>query len=229
MIIAPCGRRVCVRPIAFDLSKRLLGLILVLFGVLTIIFITPYLAPGGPERALIGWPYTAERASALRGHYGFDQPWYEQYGRWLNNWVLGEWGRSKFTGRPVIREVEFTLPLTLKLLGEVFGLTALTGALFALAVIYPWQRPYTGRGQGLYAIATGFPDFYCGILMKFFFVWHLEWFPVGGFAFFAERPWQAYRQLLLPALSIPVLSAIIIAPRVVARLVAAGRMLDNGV
>jgi peptide/nickel transport system permease protein len=218
-----------VRAIAFDFIKRLLGLVLVLFGVLTVIFIIPYLAPGGPERALIGWPYTAERASALRGHYGFDQPWYEQYGRWLNNWVVGEWGRSKFTGRPVVREVEFTLPLTLKLLGEIFCLTVLIGALLALGAIYPRGRPHTGRGQGLHAMVDGFPDFYCGILMKFFFVWHLEWFPVGGFAFFAERPWQAYRQLFLPALSVAVLYGIIIGPRVAARLDADGRLSDQDV
>jgi len=217
-----------VRAIAFDVVKRLLGLMLVLFGVLTIIFIIPHLAPGGPERALIGWPYTAERASALRVHYGFDQPLYAQYGLWVHNWVVGEWGRSKFTGRPVIREVEFTLPLTLKLLGEVFCLTVCIGALFALVAIYPWERPYTGRGQGLGAIAAGFPDFYCGILMKFFFVWHLEWFPVGGVAFFAERPWQAYRQLLLPALSVAVLYGIIIGPRVATRLAAAGSLSEHG-
>jgi ABC-type dipeptide/oligopeptide/nickel transport system permease component/ABC-type dipeptide/oligopeptide/nickel transport system permease subunit len=217
-----------VRAIAFDLMKRLLGLVLVLFGVLTIVFVIPHLAPGGPERALIGWPYTAERASALRMHYGFDRPLYEQYGLWLHNWVVGEWGRSKFTGRPVLREVEFTLPLTLKLLGEIFCLAVLIGALFALVAVYPWERPHTERGQGLSAIAAGFPDFYCGILMKFFFVWHLEWFPVGGFAFFAERPWQAYRQLLLPALSVAVLYGIIIGPRVAARLVAVGGTSDNG-
>jgi ABC-type dipeptide/oligopeptide/nickel transport system permease component/ABC-type dipeptide/oligopeptide/nickel transport system permease subunit len=216
-----------VRALAFDGVKRLLGLLFVLFGALTIIFLIPHLAPGGPERALIGWPYTAERASALRVHYGFDQPLYEQYGLWVRNWVEGEWGRSKFTGRPVIREVEFTLPLTLKLLAEVFGLTVFIGALSALVAIYPWERPYTGRGQGLCALAAGFPDFYFGILMKFFFIWHLEWFPVGGFAFFAERPWQAYRQLLLPALSVAVLYGIIIGPRVAIRLATTGRLSDH--
>jgi peptide/nickel transport system permease protein len=198
----------------------------VLFGVLTIIFIIPHLAPGGPERALIGWPYTAERAAALRVHYGFDQPLPVQFGHWVRHWLAGEWGRSKFTGRPVIREVEFTLPLTLKLLGEVFCFTVLISALLAVAAISPRERPYTGRGQGLCAMAGGFPDFYWGILTKFFFVWHLEWFPVGGFAFFAERPWQAYRQLLLPALSVAVLYGVIIGPRVAARLVAADRAVE---
>jgi peptide/nickel transport system permease protein len=216
-----------LRALAFDTVKRVLGLLFALFGVLTIIFFIPHLAPGGPERALIGWPYTAERASALRMHYGFDQPLYEQYGLWVRNWLEGEWGRSKFTGRPVLREVEFSLPLTLKLLGEVFCLTVLIGALVALIAIYPWEQPYTGRGQGLCAIAAGFPDFYFGILMKFFFVWHLEWFPVGGFAFFTERPWQAYRQLLLPALSVAVLYGIIIGPRVATRLAASRSTSDH--
>jgi peptide/nickel transport system permease protein len=145
----------------------------------------------------------------------------------LHNWLGGEWGRSKFTGRPVIREVEFTLPLTLKLLGETFGLAVVIGALFAWVAVYPWERPYSGWGQGLHAIAAGFPDFYFGILMKFFFVWHLEWFPVGGFAFFAERPWQAYRQILLPALSVAVLYGIIIGPRVAARLATAGSLSES--
>jgi peptide/nickel transport system permease protein len=218
-----------VRALAFDAVKRLLGLMFVLFGVLTMIFLIPHLAPGGPERALIGWPYTAERASALRLHYGFDHPLYEQYGLWVRNWLGGEWGRSKFTGRPVISEAEFSLPLTLKLLGEVFCLTVLIGALLALVAIYPWGQPYTGRGQGLCAIAAGFPDFYFGILMKFFFVWHLEWFPVGGFAFFTERPWQAYRQLFLPALSVAMLYGIIIGPRVAKRLAASSSRSDNAV
>jgi peptide/nickel transport system permease protein len=77
-------------------------------------------------------------------------------------------------------------------------------------------------------VAAGFPDFYFGILMKFFFVWHLEWFPIGGFAFFSERPWLAYRQLLLPALSVGILYGIIIGPRVAARLSAAREIFEDG-
>ena len=48
-----------MRALAFDLLKRVLSLLLVLLAVLTIVFSIPYIAPGGPERALIGWPYTA--------------------------------------------------------------------------------------------------------------------------------------------------------------------------
>ena len=218
-----------MRTLASDLLKRLARLTLILAGILTIIFSIPYIAPGGPERALIGWPYTADRASSLRMHYGFDRPLHEQYGLWLSHLITGEWGRSKFTGRPVIREVEFTLPLTLKFLAEIMVITIVVGALFALATLYPWHRPYSGRGQDLCAIATGFPDFFVGILMKFFFVWHLEWFPVGGFTFFAEYPWQAFRQLLLPALSVAVLYGIIIGPRVATRLTMGGEHGDHGV
>jgi ABC-type dipeptide/oligopeptide/nickel transport system permease component/ABC-type antimicrobial peptide transport system permease subunit len=208
--------------------RQVSGLVLVILGIVTIIFSIPYLAPGGPERALIGWPYTAERAAALRLHYGFDRPLLEQYGLWLRNWYDGEWGRSKFTGRPVLREVTFTLPLTLKLLAEAVALAVFIGALVALAASYPWHRFSDERGRGLGVVAAGFPDFYFGILMKFFFVWHLEWFPIGGFAFFSERPWLAYRQLLLPALSVGILYGIIIGPRVAARLAARREAHEEG-
>lgn len=207
-----------MQAIAFEVLQRCVVLLLILVGILTIIFSLPYLAPGGPERALIGWPYTAERAAALRAHYGFDRPLHAQYGIWLRNWVDGEWGRSKFTGRPVVHEVSTTLPLTLKLLAEAGTLAVFIGAIVALVAIYPRDRLYAGRGQGLGVMAAGFPDFYFGILMKFFFVWHLEWFPIGGFAFFSERPWLAYRQLFLPALSVGILYGLIIGPRVAARL-----------
>lgn len=209
-----------MRAVGLGVLKRGAGLLFTLLGIATLIFGVPYLAPGGAERALIGWPYTAERAAALRLHYGFDRPLYEQYGVWLRNWVEGEWGRSKFSGRPVLREASLTLPLTLKLLVEAGALAVVIGAIVALVAIYPWDRLYSGRGQGVGAVASGFPDFYFGILLKFFFVWHLEWFPIGGFAFFSERPWLAYRQLLLPALSVGILYGILIGPRVAARLAA---------
>jgi peptide/nickel transport system permease protein len=209
-----------VQALTWALVKRLLMLLMVLLGVLTIIFAIPYVAPGGPERALIGWPYTAERAASLREHYGFDRPLHEQYRLWLSNVVSGEWGKSKFTGRPIMREVSLALPLTLKLLAETLLLTVLISTLVALLAMYPWDHPYSGRSQSIGAMATGLPDFYVSILIKFFFVWHLEWFPVGGFAFFAERPWQAYRQLLLPALSLGVLYGLLIGPRVAAHLAA---------
>jgi peptide/nickel transport system permease protein len=207
-----------VRFLAADFLKRFLALIIVLLGVLTIIFALPHWAPGGPERALIGWPYTAERAASLREHYGFDHSLDEQYRLWLYNLVRGEWGKSKFTGRPIMREVLLALPLTLKLLAETAVLAVLIGSAVALIAIYPWDRPYTGRGQGLGVMAMGLSDCYFGILIKFFFVWHLEWFPAGGFTFFSDHPWLVYRQLLLPSLAVGVLYGLLIGPRVAARL-----------
>ena len=217
-----------MRAIALDVLKRLSTLFLILVGVLTLIFAIPRVAPGGPERALIGWPLTAERASLLRAHYGFERPLAEQYLLWLQKLTQGEWGISKFSGRPIMRELELTLPLTLKLLAETLTIAVLAGSLLAMVSAYPWARPSQGRGQGLRVLSSGLPDFYFAILVKFFFVWHLEWFPLGGFAFFAERPWQAYRQLLLPALSVGLLYGMIIGPRVASRLTAEVGAADEG-
>ncbi|MBI3329833.1 MAG: hypothetical protein HYZ81_24390 [Nitrospinae bacterium] len=217
-----------MRALGYDLLKRMISLLLGLAGVATIIFAIPYFAPGGPERALVGWPFTAERATALRAHYGFDRPLLEQYALWVSNLVRGEWGRSKYTGRPIMRELEITLPLTLKLVAETVGIAVLIAALFATLAMRPGDRAYQERGQGIRVVAMGFPDFYFGILVKFFFVWHLEWFPIGGLTFFSERPWQAFRQLLLPALSVGLLYGMISGPRVASRLAAVAGMHEEG-
>ena len=44
-----------MRAVVLDILIRLANLLIVLLGIATIIFSLPYLAPGGPERALIGW------------------------------------------------------------------------------------------------------------------------------------------------------------------------------
>lgn len=49
--------------------------------------------------------------------YGLDQPIPVQYGLWLRSMVLGDWGYSFRTGRPVMQEVAERLPRTLELGG----------------------------------------------------------------------------------------------------------------
>jgi len=127
-----------------------------------------------------------------------------------------------------MRELEITFPLTLKLLAETVGLAVLFAALLAMLAIRSGNRTEQTRGQGIRVVAMGFPDFYFGILVKFFFVWHLEWFPIGGLTFFAERPWQAFRQLLLPALSVGLLYGMMSGPRVASRLAAGAGMPEEG-
>ncbi len=67
------------------LVRRIAGLVFVIFGVSFITFILGYFAPGDAVVNQLGVHYTPLLARALRHLYGLDQPWYQQYGHFLNN------------------------------------------------------------------------------------------------------------------------------------------------
>ena len=67
------------------LVRRIAGLVFVLFGVSFITFLLGYFAPGDAVVNQLGVHYTPVLARALRHFYGLDQPWYVQYGSYVNN------------------------------------------------------------------------------------------------------------------------------------------------
>ena len=54
--------------------KRLVGMVIVVFLVLTIAFIIVRLAPGDPAALMLGPDATPEDAAALRSELGLDRP-----------------------------------------------------------------------------------------------------------------------------------------------------------
>ena len=59
--------------------KRVLGMLVVVFLVLTIAFIIVRLAPGDPAALMLGPEATPADAAALRARLGLDQPIIVQY------------------------------------------------------------------------------------------------------------------------------------------------------
>lgn len=76
------------------LVTRTAGLLFVLLGVTFITFILGYFAPGDVVTAQLGTHYSAQAAATLRHFYGLDQPWYVQYGQFLNRLVHFSFGYS---------------------------------------------------------------------------------------------------------------------------------------
>jgi ABC-type dipeptide/oligopeptide/nickel transport system permease component len=64
------------------LIRRIAGVIFVVFGVTFITFLLGFFAPGN---AAIGQTRDKNLIKFLEHFYGLDQPWYVQYGRFLNN------------------------------------------------------------------------------------------------------------------------------------------------
>ncbi len=108
------------------LIRRLAGLIFVLFGITFITFILGYVSPGSPADQLCGTKCTLAIVRALEHKYGLDQPWYTQYGHFLNNLLHLNLGLSYTQqGRDVWSILQKGVPISVEL-----GVIALTMQLF---------------------------------------------------------------------------------------------------
>ncbi len=73
------------------LRKRLLGLLLVVFGVSLITFAISHLIPGDPARLIAGDRASDALVAGIRHQLGLDLPLYQQYGRYLMDLVQETW------------------------------------------------------------------------------------------------------------------------------------------
>lgn len=167
--------------------RRLLLAIPTLWGVFTIIFILAYLMPGDPVRAVLGESYrradpaTIER---VRDRLGLDDPWYEQYGRFLGQLLRGDLGTSYVLGQPVTEVIGYRFPRTLQLMAGGMLAALLIGI---PAGILAAERQYTWVDHTLMFIAlvgVAMPVFWQGILAKMFLTqdkYGIALFPVAGY------------------------------------------------
>ncbi len=109
------------------IQRRLLLMIPVLWGVVTLVFFLMYMLPGDPAATILAQSGgKAESLDKIRAQLGLDQPVGVQYVRFLANAVRGNFGDSIFLRQPVTEILVSNIPQTLAL--------ALTGAALALAL-----------------------------------------------------------------------------------------------
>jgi peptide/nickel transport system permease protein len=97
------------------LLRRILLVVPVLFGLLTLTFVLTHLVPSDPAATLAGDQATPVQIAEIRAAYGFDRPIYEQFVLYLGQLARGDLGFSYFTHRPVIEDLFARLPATLEL------------------------------------------------------------------------------------------------------------------
>ena len=95
------------------MASRALQLALVLWAVVTILFLMFRLMPGNPMAAYIDPTFTVEQQEALMAQFGLDKPLWEQYLIYLGNLLQGELGQSFRYREPVAERLMTLLPNTL--------------------------------------------------------------------------------------------------------------------
>ena len=161
-------------------GRRLLQSLLVLWAIVTLLFLLFRLAPGNPLVAFIDPTFSEEQQEELLRQFGLDKPLPVQYVLYLGNLLQGELGDSFFQRSPVIELVLEVLPNTIYL-----TLTALIVAYFIGVVggiILAWQRGsrFEQVGVTFTLISRAAPEFWVGMLLLALFAFELRWFPSSG-------------------------------------------------
>ncbi|HET7705810.1 MAG TPA: ABC transporter permease [Thermoanaerobaculia bacterium] len=174
--------------------RRLLQMIPITLGILTLIFSLIHLIPGDPAVQIAGEGARPQDIENVRKALGLDQPLWKQYVTYLKNLAKGDLGRSFRTGESVAEEIKVRYPATMQL---AFGamLVALLVA-FPLGVISAiYRNSWIDNLARFFAlIGVSMPSFWFGPLLIIAFAINREWFPVSGRE-------EGLRSLVLPSVT----------------------------
>ena len=191
--------------------RRFLIMIPQLFVLSLIIFILAQFMPGDPFTGAITPDTDPARIEELREKNGLNDPWYEQYARWIGNAMQGEFGLSYTFKRDVGDLIgERALNTFWLSLVSVIMLYAIAIPLGVLAGRY--HNSWLDKSIILYSfISYAIPTFILALLFLFFFGYTLDWFPTSGsvdikydpgtFGYFMNKLYH----ILLPAFTYAVL------------------------
>jgi len=188
------------------LTKRLLLIVPTLFGVAAVVFVIMRVIPGDVTLLILGGDQTGridpQQVAAMRQQLGLDQPLAVQFGTWLWGVVRLDFGKSLWTGQPVIEEVLIRLPLSL----EVAILATIVSVLLAIplgmlaAVRQDSWVDYVIRVGSIGGQAI--PSFWVGILVILFLVIYFGWGPPLEFTPPWVDPWANFQQLVWPVVTV---------------------------
>lgn len=158
---------------------RVLGVVFVLWAVVTLSWFGAYAIPGEPAEAVLGGAgskSTAEQLAQISAQYGFDRPLLTQYLDMLGNLLHGDLGSSYALKTPVTTIIGQTLGGTLVLAALSLAVAWAVAILVALGSTRD-SRVGTALGSLLEVTSVAVPHFWLGSVLILVFSVGLGWLP----------------------------------------------------
>lgn len=191
--------------------RRLLTLLATLVGASLIIFLVLDALPGNAAQALMGADASPDAVQALTIKLGLDQPLLTRYVHWIGGMMVGDLGNSYTYGTSVAGLIAERLVLTVPL--AIMSML-ITVVLALAAGIYTAANHNKFADVGVMSltqVGIALPNFWFAILLILLFSVKLQWLSAGGFPGWDDGLWAGVRSLLLPAISLAVVQAAILA------------------
>ncbi|WP_161974228.1 ABC transporter permease [Rhizobium deserti] len=190
--------------------QRLAGMILVMFLVVTIVFIIVRVTPGDPAAVMLGPDATPQDVAELRSRLGLDQSIGLQYFFYLAQLLRGDLGQSIFLNMPVasalLDRAEPTFFLTL------FSLAIASVIALPIGIYAAYRRgSFIDQAATTIAmLAASIPSFWLGLILMQIFAVRLNLFPVSGYGGPGSSFFDRMYHLTLPAFALGLVSSALI-------------------
>jgi peptide/nickel transport system permease protein len=193
------------------LAKRLATLIATLIGASAVIFAVMEILPGDPALVILGPDAPESAVISLTKELGLDRPAWERYFDWVTGILRGDLGLSYAYKVPVGELVRAALTVTVPLAILAMLFTTVLALVIGIYAATNHNRPADVGLMAASQLGISIPNFWLGILLILLFAVELRWFSAGGFPGWDEGLLACLKALLLPAISLAVVQAAILA------------------
>jgi peptide/nickel transport system permease protein len=193
------------------LLKRFATLLGTLVGASIIVFLVLEILPGNAAQILMGPDASPDAVIALATKLGLDQPAWTRYLQWVGGLLTGNLGDSYAYGSPVLDLILERLALTVPLALLAMTFTTVLALVVGVTAAARHNRLGDVGLMGIAQVGVAIPNFWFAILLILVFSVKLQWFSAGGFDGWGEGLGAGLKSLLLPALSLAVVQAAILA------------------
>lgn len=145
--------------------NRILQLIPVILGLITLTFVLMYIVPGDPVLSMVGERYDEATLERLREQFHLNDPLWQQFGHYIWGLIHGDLGVSFISQRPVTEMILERFPATMLLATGAMFVSILMGiSVGVLSAMKPhsWLDRTT---MGLALLGVSAPVFWVGLLM----------------------------------------------------------------
>lgn len=149
------------------------------FFVTAIVFVLIRLS-GDPADIMLPFDATAEHRAAFRHAYGWDQPIYVQYVRFLRRAVRGDFGLSIYRRQPALEVVLERVGATFELALLAMGFSLVVGIPVGVFTAVMKDTIVDYIGIGITFVGQSMPSFWLGLMLIFIFAVAFDWLPTSG-------------------------------------------------
>ena len=164
------------------ISKRLLLMVPLIFGITLITFTVIHLAPGNPVEVQteMSLKVSAQARENLKKLYGLDKPLHIQYVEWLQRFLKLDFGTSFVDGRRVLDKIVERIPVTLTI--NILSLLLIFFIAIPIGVLSATRQYSLFDKLSTVFVFVGFstPSFWLALLLMILFGVYLGALPISG-------------------------------------------------